>query len=239
MGGSADPGGRLVSVTTTDGHDGPQVALIEGDAIDVFRTIDDQSVDLILTDPPYLAEYISLYGDLAREAARILKPDSFLICYVGHYHLVDVMQMMSPHMEYFWLIAQINAGQKTMVRARRQICAYKPILVWRVGSALPRYPVMDTLSGGRRTKQYHPWEQNVGEARHLIRYYSEPGDLVLDPFLGSGTTGVAAIQTGRRFAGIEIDPDTLTVARTRIARTVWQSHDRPTIQTPLIPDIEV
>ena len=153
MGGSADPGGRLVSVTTTDGHDGPQVALIEGDAIDVFRTIDDQSVDLILTDPPYLAEYISLYGDLAREAARILKPDSFLICYVGHYHLVDVMQMMSPHMEYFWLIAQINAGQKTMVRARRQICAYKPILVWRVGSASrdTRSWILSPVAAGRNS----------------------------------------------------------------------------------------
>lgn len=213
--------------------------LLEGDAVDLLATVDDGSVDLILTDPPYLAEHIPLYEDLAREASRVLKDRAFLLCYVGQYHLMQVMDLMSPYLEYFWLISQLNAGQKTLVMSRRQICGYKPILVWRKGKALPRSPVFDVLNVGRRSKRYHPWEQSVAEARHLTYYYSAPGDRVLDPFMGSGTTGVAALQAGREFLGIEIDPTTYQTARTRIARTAWQSHTDRTIQTTLSPGCNI
>ncbi len=63
---------------------------------------------------------------------------------------------------------------------------------------------------------YHPWQKPTSLIEKLIRIYSNPGDLVIDPFCGSGTTGVAAKNTGRRFLGIEIDPDTAEIARNRI-----------------------
>jgi len=51
----------------------------------------------------------------------------------------------------------------------------------------------------------------------LVERLTQPGDLVLDPFLGAGTTGVAALRTGRRFIGIDNDPEAVTASRARLA----------------------
>jgi len=56
--------------------------------------------------------------------------------------------------------------------------------------------------------------------RYLCRLVTPPGGVVLDPFMGSGSTGKAAIREGFRFIGIERDPDYMTIARARILRGV-------------------
>jgi len=53
--------------------------------------------------------------------------------------------------------------------------------------------------------------------RYCVERASKPGDTILDPFMGSGTTGVACVQTGRNFIGIEIDPGYFEIAQKRIA----------------------
>jgi site-specific DNA-methyltransferase (adenine-specific) len=58
--------------------------------------------------------------------------------------------------------------------------------------------------------------------RWLVRLVTKPDDLVLDPFMGSGTTGMACKAEGRRFVGIELDPEYVEIARRRIAAT---EHD--------------
>lgn len=62
----------------------------------------------------------------------------------------------------------------------------------------------------------HPTEKPVALAAHFIRLHSRPGDLILDPFMGTGSTGVAAIQEGRRFLGVELDPAYAKIAEARI-----------------------
>ncbi|MFA7120232.1 MAG: DNA methyltransferase [Bacilli bacterium] len=207
-------------------------SLHQGDAREVLQGLEDESVDLVLSDPPYLEEFIPLYGDLAREAGRVLKQDGFLIFYTGQYHLETVMKMVAdvPALSYFWLVSQWNMSGMAKIMSRRQICGFKPILIYRKGKALPNGWPLDILTMGGRSKKFHAWEQDVKEARYLVQHYSRPGDLVLDPFLGSGTTGVAALQTGREFTGIEIDPATFAIASTRIGRAAWQSHAETTIQ---------
>lgn len=68
----------------------------------------------------------------------------------------------------------------------------------------------------------HPTEKPVGLAKHFIQLHTKPGDLVIDPFMGSGTTGVAALQLGRRFIGCEIDPGYFAIAEKRIKQTAAQ-----------------
>ena len=58
----------------------------------------------------------------------------------------------------------------------------------------------------------------------ILKDFTQPGDLILDPFTGSGTTGVACVQTGRRFIGIEIDPTYADIARARIAKAAEQAR---------------
>ena len=65
----------------------------------------------------------------------------------------------------------------------------------------------------------HPTQKPVALMEYLIRTYTNPGDVVLDNCMGSGTTGVAAIQSGRRFIGIERDPDYFAIAKGRVLRT--------------------
>ena len=67
------------------------------------------------------------------------------------------------------------------------------------------------------SREQHPTEKPVELVAWFIRLHTKPGDLVLDPFMGSGSTGVAALSLGRRFLGIEIDPHWCDVARARIA----------------------
>jgi site-specific DNA-methyltransferase (adenine-specific) len=63
----------------------------------------------------------------------------------------------------------------------------------------------------------HPTQKPVELAAHFIRLHTQPGDLVLDPFMGAGSFGVAAVQLGRDFIGIEIDPGYFAIAERRIA----------------------
>jgi site-specific DNA-methyltransferase (adenine-specific) len=71
----------------------------------------------------------------------------------------------------------------------------------------------------------HPTEKPVGLCRHYIENSSAPGDLVLDPFMGSGTTVVAALRAGRRAVGVEQDPQWFDVACRRVERATATSGE--------------
>lgn len=80
-----------------------------------------------------------------------------------------------------------------------------------------RYPVdVQTFSNGDQTHRYHVTQKPVDLLAYLIQTYTNPGDTVLDNCMGGGSTGVACVQTGRDFIGIEIDPDYFKTAKDRI-----------------------
>ena len=76
-----------------------------------------------------------------------------------------------------------------------------------------RYP---SESGGGYTR-YHPTQKNVNMMKELILRHSNEGDTVLDPYMGSGSTGVACVSTNRRFIGVELDETYYGIAKQRIA----------------------
>ncbi len=75
-----------------------------------------------------------------------------------------------------------------------------------------------TLEIASQGKTVHPTQKPVALMEYLIRTYTNPGETVLDFTMGSGTTGVAAANTGRRFIGIERDPDYFTIAQSRVLK---------------------
>ena len=87
----------------------------------------------------------------------------------------------------------------------------------------------------------HPTEKPVGVMAALIDVQCEPGGLVVDPFMGSGTTGVAAILNGRRFVGIEHDPTHFETACRRLKdaasrpRLIGETAE-PAVQPTLLGD---
>lgn len=70
--------------------------------------------------------------------------------------------------------------------------------------------------GGQRDSRWHPTQKPIGLMLDLVADFTDPGDVVLDPFCGSGTTGVACLRLGRRFVGIEMDKDHAETARERL-----------------------
>ena len=78
-------------------------------------------------------------------------------------------------------------------------------------------PFTDCVSGGKE-KDAHDWQQSVAEAEHFIGALCPKGGIVLDPMVGSGTSGVAAVTLGMEFVGVECDPDAFAVAQERIEK---------------------
>jgi site-specific DNA-methyltransferase (adenine-specific) len=181
----------------------------------------DESVDVIFTDPPYLADlYADAYGILAEQAARVLKPGGWLLTYAPQYHLPQIMQILGEGLEYYWIVAQLNQpNANAVVYARHVMAMWKPILVYaKPPVERPPKAFCDMVSG-KRQKRYHAWEQSIHEALHLLCRFARPGDLVVDPFAGSGTIPLAAKLLGLRYMGFEIDPDTHRIATERMQQT--------------------
>jgi site-specific DNA-methyltransferase (adenine-specific) len=80
------------------------------------------------------------------------------------------------------------------------------------------YPVRD------REQRVHPTQKPLALMRELVRDFTQPGDVVCDPFMGAATTGVASLELGRRFVGIEIDPGYFATACARLEATARQGQ---------------
>lgn len=80
----------------------------------------------------------------------------------------------------------------------------------------------------------HPNEKPLRLMEQIVATHSQPGDVVLDPFMGSGTTGVAAIKLGRRFIGIELDPAHFETA----CRRFEEAYKQPRLFAEPAPKIE-
>jgi len=192
--------------------------IVTGDARELAKQIPDGSVDLIFTDPPYPKEYLPLYDWLATEAARILKPDGFLLAYAGTYWKAEVIKRLTAHMDYYFDFILLNGGNSPIMWARKVISRHKSIIALRkYGSdGQPHTNVLSFWNGGGEDKRFHTWGQDESSARYYIDCFSKPGDIVFDPFVGGGTTCAVAKQLKRQFIGFEIIPEMAEIARARI-----------------------
>lgn len=192
--------------------------LICADIKSGLNFIENGSVDYIITDPPYPQEYIPLYSDLSNVAARVLKPGGSLIIMVGQSYLPEVIQRLSEHMTYHWCMAYLTpGGQSPQLFHKRVNTFWKPVLWFKKGNYNGDY-IGDVLKSptNDNDKRFHEWGQSLGGMRDIIERFTNPNDLILDPFLGGGTTGVAAVTMGRRFIGADIDLQNVAKSDQRI-----------------------
>jgi DNA modification methylase len=195
------------------------IKLIEGDALAMARDIiKPQSVDLIFTDPPYHKKYHYCYEFLAKEAARVLKPNGFLITYAGPYWKHKVMMTLGEHLDYFYDFILIHKDSTSILWPRRIITGYKSLLCYTLkgSKALPVTNVLGKYNGTGGDKRFHRWGQEANTARYYIDVFSHEGDLVVDYFLGAGTFAEVCKALNRDFIGFEIDKETYELARARV-----------------------
>jgi len=195
------------------------IDLVCGDSIKIAeKLVYPESVDLIFTDPPYPKEYHYCYEWLAKEASRVLKPDGFLITYVGPYWKDVVMSYLNEHLQYFYDFILVHKGNTSILWPRKIISGYKSILCYhRKGQKpLPKTNVLGQWDGTGGDKRFHRWGQEANTARYYIEVFSREGDLVVDYFLGGGTTAEVCKTLNRNFIGIEIDEQIFKDAESRV-----------------------
>src|SRR6478609_10734469 len=147
-----------------------------GDARQLSEQLPDESIDLIFTDPPYVKEQMHLYEWLSAEAARVLKPDGFLLAYVGNYWMFDAMQLLASHLTYYWAIASEHRQSMPLMWASWARNRYKTILVFsKHRKHRPRKQYFDLWTGGGDDKRFHLWGQDESTARYYIDCFSHPG----------------------------------------------------------------
>ena len=165
--------------------------------------IEDNSVDFVITDPPYKREYLPLYSDLSRVAARVLKNGGSLIVMTGQSYLPEVISYLGEYMSYYWCMTYLTQGQSPQLFQKRVNTFWKPVL-WYVKNNYSGDFTSDILRSPENDKNFHKWGQSFGGMSDIIEKLTNPNDLILDPFLGGGTTGAAAVSMGRKFIGSDI-----------------------------------
>lgn len=183
-----------------------------------LKEVADESVDSIITDPPYPAEYLPLYSDLSAVAARVLKPGGSLIVMCGQSYLPEVIARLGEHMDYHWCLAYLTpGGQSPQLFHKRVNTFWKPVL-WFVKDDYNGDYTSDVLKSdvNDNDKRFHEWGQSLSGMRDIVERFTNPGDVILDPFLGGGTTGVAACGMGRRFIGADLRAENIAISHRRI-----------------------
>lgn len=208
-----------VEATTSTG----EVEIRHGDFRHALADLEPGTVDAIITDPPYPREYWPLYGDLGALAARVLTPNGVLAVMIGTRMemLEDVDASIAEHMRRRHRGVYLTPGQRWRDQVERVATGWKPILIYANPAADdPRWINDDvfTSSGTREADQrFHHWGQSEAGFADLIRGLTEPGHLVVDPFLGGGTTALVCRDLGRRFIGCDLDAAAVTTSRERVA----------------------
>jgi hypothetical protein len=193
-----------------------------------------ESVDLIFTDPTYLKDPVidgieqweRAYVALNRIAGKVLKPSGFLFTYAPQAHLLDIMeilaygssdQIMCPTkgcaLDFFWIIPSLNLSQSTAKNHKHNaICLHKPILVYQKPPFKSPSKCFADVVRGKRQKAYHPFQQSIHDVLGIISRFMEPGQVLYDPYTGTGTSLKAAKLLGLQWIGCEIDPKTHAIA---------------------------
>ncbi len=213
--------------------------LILGDCLDVLRTMEPGSVDAVVTDPPYgakthagarttrpgvrlttakLVHVDSLSDDaflaMAEECVRVAR--RWVVMTVDWRHAAAAERSRLP---------VIRTGVWVKPNAAPQFSGDRPGTGWEAVLILHR-PGRKRWNGGGHHAVWthkiergtgHPTQKPLGLVKEWLRLFTDDGETVLDPYMGSGTTGVACAQTGRRFVGVEIDPIYFAIAERRIA----------------------
>lgn len=180
----------------------------------------DENLDAVITDPPYPEEYLPLWSDLAKFARSHLKEGGVLLAMTPHIWLPQIMTMLGEHLDYQWIISNRMIGTHASSIARQVAnIMWKPILVYRNGGDMLKIG-SDEFASPKTDKDFHEWGQSVGGYLWQIEQFTNPGDLICDPFLGGGTTAVAAKQLNRRFIGFDVNPDNVTITKARLHESI-------------------
>jgi DNA modification methylase len=192
-------------------------AIVHADCTQFLPTLPAESVNFVLTDPPYLVSYKprdgrSLANDsdgqwlkpAFREIHRVLEPDAYCVSFYGWPHCDKFMQAWRE--AGFRPVGHLAFPKRYTSSIGNVRCQHEVAYLLAKGSPTTKYAVGDVLDWNDYTgNKLHPTQKPTSILLPLIENYSRPGGTVLDPFAGSGSTLEAARMLGRNWLGIELD----------------------------------
>lgn len=211
------------------------------DCIEWLRSLPSESVDLVVTDPAYESlekhrakgtttrlshsdassnDWFDIFPNerfeaLLAECYRVMKSNTHLYLMCDQETMFVVKPIAEAAGFTFWKPLVWN--KKKIGMGYHYRAQYEFVLFFEKGKReLADFRIPDVISVPRVDKGY-PTEKPTELAKILIRQSSRPGQLVIDPFLGSGSTGVAALECGRRFAGCDVSPKSIAIANARLS----------------------
>lgn len=221
-----------------------KIDLRQGDCLEILKTIPSESIDLVVTDPPYRTisggnkseKWKSGYAGsvLWKNDGKIFDNNNISFCD----WLPEIYRVLKNGTHFYCMTNVLNIN-KIIIEAERVGFYLHNILVWEKNTANANRWYMKNCEftlffkkGKAKTinnpgsKMIHKFNNPIGKKIHptekpveLMEFYvtnsSNKGDIVLDPFMGSGTTGIACINTERNFIGIELDEKYFQLAKDR------------------------
>lgn len=234
--------------------------LIKGDCLEELKKIPDNSIGLILTDPPYnLSKYstgnikfdwrcdrnndiadwdkVELNpADFLKEFKRIVKPDGNIFIFTSYNLIGKWHEVFDPVFDTFQFMVWHKTNPVPNFRKTSFLNSCELIIglwnkghVWNFKSQSEMHNFFESpiCMGEERLKNpKHPTQKPVGLLKHIIEIASNRNDIVLDMFMGVGSTGIAALELKRKFIGIELDEIYFDAAQKRIEKEVSTKNRR-------------
>lgn len=228
--------------------------LLHGDCLELLRTLPDNSVDAVVTDPPYCSGgfseaakksatyqglrsetirdgkekwftsdamtsngFLFLMRSVANESLRVLRDGGSMLCFCDwrmYAMLSASLESSGMRLQNMVVWDKGGAGLGRGFRPQHEIVIHlvKGVGVYYSNHGKNVYSTPRVHS----TEKEHPTQKPDSLMRQLLRVVTPPGGVVLDPFMGSGSTGKAAILEGFRFIGCEREAEYVEIARARI-----------------------
>lgn len=194
------------------------------DCRDILPQISDKSIDLVLTDPPYgvVFEYENRYDSPSdfRDMMKFLIPQIVRISTMSILPCCRIVELPFIYQYYppDWLICWYKGS--TGHRAFVGFNDWEPHLVYGKNKGISFHDYF--YCQPETSHNTHPCPKPEGWANYFIARACSPNNLILDPFLGSGTTAYCAKKLGRKCIGIEINPKYCEIAKKRLSQSVMK-----------------
>lgn len=208
----------------------------QGDCLELMPNLGNESIDFIITDPPYFLPSVhyqtrtqfrrnftdlslveSFFKNIFKEFERILKKDGGIYIFCDgqsyplfYYHLYPYCKTVRP---LIW-------DKKTSINGYSWRHQHEIIIFAEMPQAIP-VPSGDgdilRYSAVKASERQHPAEKPIDLLESLIKKSTKENDIILDPFMGSGSTGIACKNLNRDFIGYELSSEYFAIAEKRLA----------------------
>jgi hypothetical protein len=176
------------------------------------------TVNLIPTDIPYGAAFLDQLDDLGAFARRVLADGGLFVCMCGHVYLNQAIRAFDKHLTWRWPLASAWDGDANVFHPLGVVSRWKPVLIYSQGDWLARGRWPDLIRVNSREKEWHNWQQPLEVFERLIRCFSNPGDLIVDPLGGGFTAAEACLRLCRRCVSCDVDAGCVSKGLERLER---------------------